>query len=109
MNKALVREHAATGIPQEKCGQKAAAYECAVQEGRHEAYRLKTEKQDRPTRICSAKQYVENPRGPAERDQAGPVGVWSEQAWRLPATQAKVCATGSVDFLFRVENRITVK
>ena len=50
-------------------------------------------------RVCSVKNYVENLRG-----QAGPIDVWNEQAWCL-----LVHADGSAEFLFRGENRITVK
>lgn len=66
--------------------------------------RLKAEKQDRLMRVCSVKKYVENLRG-----QAGPIEVWYEQAWCLLVTQVTVHADGSAEFLFRGENRITVK
>ena len=66
--------------------------------------RLKAEKQDRLMRVCSVKKYVENLRG-----QAGPIEVWDEQAWCLLVTQVTVHADGSAEFLFRGENRITVK
>ena len=35
--------------------------------------------------------------------------VWDEQAWRMLVTQVTVHADGTADFLFRGENRITVK
>ena len=66
--------------------------------------RLKAEKQDRLMRVCSVKKYVENLRG-----QAGPIEVWNEQAWCLLVMQVTVHADGSAEFLFRGENRITVK
>ena len=66
--------------------------------------RLKAERQDRLMRVCSVKKYVENLRG-----QAGPIEVWNEQAWCLLVTQVTVHADGSAEFLFRGENRITVK
>ena len=50
------------------------------------------------------KKYVENLRG-----QAGPIEVWNEQAWCLLVTQVTIQADGSAEFLFRGENRITVK
>jgi hypothetical protein len=66
--------------------------------------RLKAEKQDRLMRVCSVKKYVENLRG-----QAGPIEVWNEQAWCLLVTQVTVHVDGSAEFIFRGENRITVK
>ena len=80
-------------------------------------------------RVCSVKNYVENlralavcgegepveaesgeeKRDQAERNQAGPIDVWNEQAWCLLVTQVTVYADGSAEFLFRGENRITVK
>ena len=42
------------------------------------------------------------------RGQAGSIDVWSEQAWSLLVTQVTVHADGSVEFLFRGENSITV-
>ena len=66
--------------------------------------RLKTEKQDRLIRVCSIKKYVEN-----LRSQAGSIDVWNEQAWCLLVTQVTVHSDGSAEFLFRGENRISVK
>ena len=48
-------------------------------------------------------------RGEAERGEAGPIDVWNEQAWCLLVTQVTVHADSSAEFLFRGENRITVK
>ena len=48
--------------------------------------------------------YVENLRG-----QAGPIDVWNEQAWCLLVTLVTVHADGSAEFLFRGENRMTVR
>ena len=55
-------------------------------------------------RVCGVKKYVENLRG-----QAGPIEVWNEQAWCLLVTQVTVHADGSAEFLFRGENRMTVR
>ena len=104
MNKALIREHAVTGVPQEEFDQKAAAYDERFRKAEAKLNRLKAEKQDRLMRVCSVKNYVENLRG-----QAGPIDVWNEQAWCLLVTQVTVHADGSAEFLFRGENRITVK
>ena len=38
-----------------------------------------------------------------------PIDGWDEQAWCLPVTQVTVYVNGSAEFLFRGENRITVK
>ena len=57
-----------------------------------------------PSTVCSVKKYVENLRA-----QAGPIDVWNEQAWCLLVTQVTVHSDGSAEFLFRGENRITVK
>ena len=66
--------------------------------------RLKSEKQSRLMRVCGVKKDVENLRG-----QAGPIEVWNEQAWYLLVTQVTVYADGSAEFLFRGENRMTVR
>jgi hypothetical protein len=55
-------------------------------------------------RVCGVKKDVENLRG-----QAGPIEVWNEQAWYLLVTQVTVYADGSAEFLFRGENRMTVR
>ncbi|MBQ1363613.1 MAG: hypothetical protein IIY43_11285 [Oscillospiraceae bacterium] len=55
-------------------------------------------------RVCSVKKYVEN-----LRSQAGSIDVWNEQAWCLLVTQVTVHVDGSAEFIFRGENRITVK
>jgi hypothetical protein len=47
---------------------------------------------------------VENLRG-----QARPIDVWNEQAWCLLVTQVTVHVDSSAEFIFRGENRITVK
>ena len=104
MNKALIREHAVTGVPQEEFDQKAAAYDERFRKAEAKLNRLKAEKQDRLMRVCSVKKYVENLRG-----QAGPIEVWDEQAWCLLVTQVTVHADGSAEFLFRGENRMTVR
>jgi hypothetical protein len=104
MNKALIREHAVTGVSQEKFDQKAVAYDERFRKADAKLNRLKAEKQDRLMRVCSVKKYVENLRG-----QAGPIEVWDEQAWCLLVTQVTVHADSSAKFLFRGENRITVK
>ena len=104
MNKALIREHAVTGVPQEEFDQKATAYDERFRKADAKLNRLKAEKQDRLMRVCSVKKYVENLRG-----QAGPIDVWDEQAWCLLVTQVTVHADGSAEFLFRGENRVTVK
>ena len=104
MNKALIREHAVTGIPQEEFDQKAAAYDERFRKADAKLNRLKAEKQDRLMRVCSVKKYVESLRG-----QAGLIEVWNEQAWCLLVTQVTVHADGSAEFLFRGENHITVK
>ena len=103
MNKALIREHAVTGVPQEEFDQKAAAYDERFRKVDAKLNRLKGEKQDRLMRVCSVKKYMENLRG-----QAGPIAVWDEQAWCLLVTQVTVHADGSAEFLFRGENHITV-
>jgi hypothetical protein len=66
--------------------------------------RLKAEKQDRLMRACGVKKYVENLRG-----QAGLIEVWNEQAWCLLVTQVTIQADGSAEYLFRGENRMTVR
>ena len=104
MNRALIREHAVTGISQEEFDQKAAGYDERLRKADAKVNRLKAEKQDRMMRVCSVKKYVEN-----LRSQAGPIEVWNEQAWCLLVTQVTIHADGSAEFLFRGENRITVK
>ena len=104
MNKALIREHAVTGVPQEEFDQKAAAYDERFRKADAKLNRLKAEKQDRLMRACGVKKYLENLRG-----QAGPIDVWNEQAWCLLVTQVTVHVDGSAEFIFRGENRITVK
>ena len=103
MNKALIREHAVTGIEQAAFDQKAAAYDERFRKADAKLNRLKAEKQDRLMRVCSVKKYVENLRG-----QAGSIDVWNEQAWCLLVTQVTVHADGRAEFLFRGENTITV-
>ena len=104
MNKALIREHAVTGLAQEIFDQKAVAYDERFRKAEVKLNRLKGEKQDRLMRVCSVKKYVENLCG-----QAGPIDVWNEQAWCLLVTQVTVHADGSAEFLFRGENRMTVR
>ena len=72
------------------------------------------EKQDRVRRASCVRMFVEDlrsqaERSRAERSQAGTMDVWSEQAWRLLVTQVTVYADGSAEFLFKGENKITVK
>ena len=104
LNRALIREHAVTGISQEEFDQKAAGYDERLRKADAKLNRLKAEKRDRMMRVCSVKKYVEN-----LRSQAGPIEVWNEQAWCLLVTQVTIHADGSAEFLFRGENRITVK
>ena len=66
--------------------------------------RLTAEKQDRQVRARGIRKYMED-----LQTQTGLLGVWDEQAWRLLVTQVKVHADGSAEFLFRGENRITIK
>ena len=104
MNKALIREHATTGIEQVAFDRKAKELDERFRKADAKLNRLKTEKQDRLMRTCIVKQYVEN-----LRSQAGPIDVWNEQAWCLLVTQVTVHADGSTEFFFRGENRIMVK
>ncbi len=67
------------------------------------------EKQDRVRRASCVRMFVEDLRSQAERSQAGTIDVWSEQAWRLLVTQVTVHTDGSAEFLFKGENRITVR
>ena len=69
MNKALIREHAATGMEKAAFDQKAATYDERFRKADAKVNRLKAEKQDRLTRVCSVKKYVENLRGLAERGE----------------------------------------
>ena len=114
MNKALIREHAVTGMEQAAFDKKVADYDERFRKADAKVNRLKAEKQARQMRVCGVKRYVENLRGLAERGEtergeAGPIEVWNEQAWRLLVTQVTVHNDGSAEFLFRGENRITVK
>ena len=104
MNKALIREHAVTGVPQEEFNQKAKSYDERLRKTDAKLNRLKSEKQDRLMRVCGVKKCVENLRG-----EAGPIEVWDEQAWCLLVTQVTIHADGSAEFLFRGENRMTVR
>ena len=104
MNKALIREHAAIGMEQAAFDRKAKELDERFRKADAKLNRLKAEKQDRLMRVCSVKKYVENLRG-----QAGPIEVWNEQAWCLLVTQVTVHADGSAEFLFRGENRMTVR
>ena len=72
------------------------------------------EKQDRVRRASCVRMFVEDlrsqaERSRAERSQAGTIDVWSEQAWRLLVTQVTVHTDGSAEYLFKGENRITVR
>ena len=69
MNKALIREHAVTGIEQAAFDQKAAAYDERFRKADAKLNRLKAEKQDRLMRACGVKKYVENLRRLAERGE----------------------------------------
>ena len=104
LNKALIREHAAIGMEQAAFDRKAKDLDERFRKADAKLNRLKAEKQDRLMRVCSVKKYVENLRG-----QAGPIEVWNEQAWCLLVTQVTVHADGSAEFLFRGENRMTVR
>ena len=104
LNKALIREHAAIGMEQAAFDRKAKELDERFRKADAKLNRLKAERQDRLMRVCSVKKYVEN-----LRSQAGPIEVWNEQAWCLLVTQVTIHADGSAEFLFRGENRITVK
>ena len=104
MNKALIREHAAIGMEQAAFDRKAKELGERFRKADARVNRLKAEKQERMMRVCSVKKYVEN-----LRSQAGFIDVWNEQAWCLLVTQVTIHADGSAEFLFRGENRITVK
>ena len=71
MNKALIREHAVTGVPQEEFNQKAKSYDERFTKTDDKLNRLKAEKQSRLIRVCGVKKCVEN-----QRDQAGPIEGW---------------------------------
>ena len=103
-NKALIREHAVTGIKQEEFDRKAAQFEEQYRKADATLERLNAEKQDRQMRAMGIRKYVEDLRA-----KAGSIGVWDEQAWRLLVTQVKAKSDGSAEFLFRGENRITIK
>ena len=103
MNKALIREHAVTGVERATFDRKAKELDERFLKADAKVNRLKAEKQARLMRVCGVKKYVENLRG-----QAGPIEVWNEQAWCLLVTQVTVHSDGSAEFLFRGENRITV-
>ena len=102
-NRALIREHAAVGMDQEAFDQKAAALDERFRKADARLNRLEAEKQDRVMRASRVRGFIE-----ALRGQAGPMDVWSEQAWSLLVTQVTVHADGSAEFLFRGENSITV-
>ena len=104
LKKALIREHAAIGMEQATFDRKAIELDERFRKADTRVNRLKAEKQDRLMRVCSVKNYVENLRG-----QAGFIDVWNEQAWCLLVTQVTVHADGSTEFLFRGENRMTVR
>ena len=103
-NKALIREHAVVGMPQEEFDQKAAALDERFRKADARLNRLKAEKQDRAQRSSRVRGFIE-----ALRGQAGPIDVWNEQAWSLLVTQVIIHADGSAEFIFRGENRITVR
>ena len=68
------------------------------------------EKQDRVRRASCVRRFVEDLREQEDlRSQARTIDVWNEQAWRMLVTQVTVHADGSAEFLFKGENRITVR
>ena len=124
MNKALIREHAATGMSQEVFDQKAKAFDDRFKKADTKLNRLQAEKQDRLVRSRSIRRFFEDLREQGsqaqeqraqdlheedQRGEAGTIDVWSEQAWRLLVTQVTVFADDQAEFLFRGENTITVK
>ena len=109
MNKALIGEHAVTGVPQEEFNQKAKSYDERFRKTDAKLNRLKSEKQDRLMRVCGVKKCVENLRGLAERGEAGPIKVWNEQVWCLLVMQITVHAYVRAEFMFRGENCIAVE
>ena len=123
-NKALIREHATTGIEQEDFDRKQQELDERFRKAVLRLNKLKEEKQDRLRRASCVKEYVGNLRGlveleqaecsqgeysQGERNQAGTIDVWSEQAWRLLVTQVTVHTDGSAEFILRGENSVTVK
>ena len=102
-NRALIQEHAVVGMDQEAFDQKTAALDERFRKADARLNRLEAEKQDRVMRASRVRGFIE-----ALRSQAGPIDVWSEQAWSLLVTQVTVHADGSAEFLFRGENSITV-
>ena len=115
----MIREHAATGMEQEEFDRKAHELDERFQKADGRLNRLNEEKQDRLRRASCVKEYVGNLRGLVELEQAecsqgeysqaGTIDVWNEQAWRMLVTQVTVHADGSTEFLFKGENRITVR
>lgn len=103
-NKALIHEHTAVGMQKEEFDRKASAYDERFRKANVRLNRLKAEKQDRARRCTGVRGFSETLRG-----QAGPIDVWNEHAWSLLVTQAIVHSDRNVEFVFRGENRITVK
>ena len=136
-NKALIRKQAVTGMAPEAFDLQAANIDEAFRKACEKVTRLNAEKQDRLTRACVVRKYVEDLSRQAvdvamrardvalqvgdvpmqARDvamQAGDVAlqagdIWDEQAWRLLVEKVTVFADGSAEFLFRGGNRITVR
>ena len=103
MNKALIREHAVTGIAQDEFDRKARAYEERFKKTDTRLARLNEEKQDRILRVNGIRRFRD-----VLAKQAGAIDVWDEQAWNLLVRQVTVYHDGRVDFLFKGENTITV-
>ncbi len=110
----MIREHAATGMEQEEFDRKAHELDERFQKADGRLNRLNEEKQDRLRRVSCVRRFVEDlcrqgECSQAGRNQAGTIDVWNEQAWRMLVTQVTVHADGSTEFLFKGENRITVR
>ena len=111
-NKALIREHAVTGMKQDEFDQRAAVYRECFQNAQDKMNRLETEKKTRQMRALSVRKFVEDLKVQSAANQgaqAGAIGVWNEQAWKVLVTQVTVHSDGSAEFVFRGENRITIE
>ena len=104
LNNTFIRSQAVTGANKEEFSKKAAEYDERFKKAEAKLGKLQAERQERLNRSRAITGFID-----ALLQQPLVLEQWDDQLWNLLVQKAIVSADGTVEFIFRGENKITVR
>lgn len=104
LNNTFIRSRAVTGANKEEFSKKAAEYDERFKKAGARLGKLQAERQERLNRSRAITSFIDT-----LLQQPLVLEQWDDQLWNLLVQKTVVSADGTVEFIFRGENKITVR